>query len=503
MTSPNEVLPNRRVAIVGRPNVGKSALFNRLARRRLAIVHDEEGVTRDRITCEVIHNDERLEMIDTGGIGFVDGKTQRDVIARGIQVQIEAALEDAALCLFVVDLQVGLHPLDSEVARLLHEAGRRVFLLANKADSPDAELKAGEFEALGFPVFPVSALHNRGTDAVLDEVLRILPPAPPPADIAPLKVAIVGRPNAGKSSLINRIIGEERLLVTDIPGTTRDCVEIPFSIGKGEATRHYVLIDTAGLRQRNKLKTAVDKFARMRMEDSVANADVVILCLDATEGPKGLDKRLAGLIDEHHKGCIILVNKWDLAEDSEVTQRAYGEALMKQLPRMSHVPLMFASALTGFNVRRLLDAVDVVGGEISRTISTGVLNRMLSDTLEKQPPPMVKSKRFKIFYATQVGTRPITIKFFVNQRALLSPTYERYLFNSLRTAFGLEGAPIVFRMDEKAPREPGGRKAPAVPKLSGDPDADLAPTQRQIRRKKSKIRTREEQRVVNKRKKGR
>lgn len=435
---------NRIVAIVGRPNVGKSAIFNRIVGRRIAIVHDQPGVTRDRITAEARFRDERFDVIDTGGLGFIDGAAAKDEISAAARVQAEIAIADASVIIFVTDATEGVTPLDREVATLLRESGRPVLLAANKADHERLDTQSVEFEELGFPVFPVSALHNRGFDALLRAVLERLPPGESPTVAHPLKVAIVGKPNAGKSSFINRILRSDRVIVSPIPGTTRDSVEIPFTIGKGPQARHYRLIDTAGLRKLRRAEEPVERWSVMRAEKSIEDADVVCLMIDAAQGPTEQDKKIAGKILDARKGCVVLINKWDLASgESKVSQREYEEALRRELYFLSFVPVVFVSASSGYNVRKAIETIDAVAAHISTTLPTSALNKILHDAVKRVAPPRVGGKRLKFYYAVQTGTRPLRFRFFVNQPELSVPSYQAYLIGAIREAAGLEGAPIV------------------------------------------------------------
>lgn len=446
-TSPESIVPPARViAIVGRPNVGKSALFNRIVGKRLAIVHEQEGVTRDRLASEATWFDERFQLIDTGGIGYMDDNAPQGVIEQGMQRQVKAAMEDAAVLILVVDVMAGLHPLDVEVASLIRSTGRPVIIAATKADNGTLAQAANDFSQLGFPVFPVSSLHNLGISELVAAAMKPLPVYVETTQANPLRVAVCGRPNAGKSSFINRLIGRERVIVSEIAGTTRDSVEIPFSIGAGPAARHYVLMDTAGLRKKVKARTAVEKFGILRMDASIANSDVVVLVIDASEGPTVLDKKIAQRIHENQKGCVVLVNKWDLAgeSDEKVTLDEYTKALLRHMPFFEHCPVLFGSAKTGFNMSRVMEAIDQVAAETMREFTTGVLNRVIHDAMIKRPPPNIKGKRLKVLYATQAGTRPLRLRFFVNNSELVTSMYERYLMNRLREKFGLMGAPIVF-----------------------------------------------------------
>jgi GTP-binding protein len=454
----------RIVAIVGRPNVGKSAMFNRIIGRRLSIVHEQAGVTRDRLSAEAVWNGQAFELIDTGGLGFIDRESTPDHIEHNLREQALAAVEDAAVIIFAVDITAGLTPLDREVARLLHASGRAVLLAANKADTEAVERLGDEFLALAFPVFPVAALHNRGFDALLEAVLARLPEEEPAQREKSLKVAVVGKPNAGKSSFINRLLQANRVIVSDIPGTTRDSVEIPFTIGDGPSSRHYTLIDTAGLRHIRREHNAVELFSTMRAKDSIENADVVVLMMDAEVGPTEQDKKIAATIAEHQKGCVIAVNKWDLAE-GKVEQDAYRTALLKAMPFFSYVPVVFLSAVSGLNVKKCLRTIDVVAANIDATLTTGMLNRVLHKATARVAAPAMGNKRFKLYYATQIGTRPIRLNLFANEPRTLAPPYRLYLLNQIRAAYGLEGAPIIlaFKSSHGDPEtdEKNRRKRPA------------------------------------------
>ena len=434
----------RVVAIVGRPNVGKSAMFNRLAGRRVAIVHAQSGVTRDRLMREVSWNDERFELVDTGGICKIDGSAKDDVIEAGIYDQVAAALGDAVVAIFVVDIQAGLTPVDEWVAGELRARGCKIVVAANKADGESHDIGAVDFERFGFPVFPVSALQNRGFDEMMKPVVEALPEAENATVDNPLRVTIVGRPNVGKSSYINRILRNNRVIVSNIPGTTRDSIDIPFTVGKGPQARHYVLVDTAGMRRSGKIDSSVERFSLFRAEKSIKSANVVIHVLDAKQGPTAFDKKIAALISEYNRGCIVLVNKWDLAE-GEVTQRQYGPALVETMPFMGHCPVLFASAKTGYNIRQTIEAIDYVAGQVTVEIPTGILNRTIQDAFERVKPPSDNGRRMKIYYATQVGSDPVRIRIFVNNQKIVTPAYRSYLIKRLRAKFGLEGAPVVLQ----------------------------------------------------------
>jgi GTPase len=442
MTPTNtEAAGHRVVAIVGRPNVGKSALFNRIAGIRLAIVHEEVGVTRDRITREVIWRDQRFELIDTGGIGFIDKAKTDDSIARGTRSQVDVAIQDAAVVIFVTDITSGVVPLDQEVAKLLRVSGKKVFVAANKVDHAQRETGLAEFERLGFPVLPVSALHGRGVDTMMQFVLAELPPAEKYFEKGALRVAIVGRPNVGKSSYINKLLGSERVIVSEVPGTTRDSIEIPFAIGAGNSARHYTLIDTAGMRKVGKVHGSVERFSLFRAEQSIEHADVVVLMLDAEQGPTVQDKKIAAKILDEKKGCVLIVNKWDLAQG--IKPADYEAALRKVMFFLNFAPMRFVSAKSGFNMKESIDVIDEVASQVRATLTTGLLNRVMRDAFDRVQPPMVQGKRLKYYYCTQTGTRPLRVRFFVNETTRLTPAYRSYLLSALRKVFGLEGAPVI------------------------------------------------------------
>jgi GTP-binding protein len=456
-----DIEPRRRVvAIVGRPNVGKSALFNRLAGRRVAIVHPQSGVTRDRLIREVSWDNQRFDLIDTGGIAEPDGAASTDAIERAIRIQAEMAIQDAAVVIFTVDLTAGCTPLDMEVANLLRKQGRTTFVAANKADTEEFDTAVSNFRELGFPAFPISALHGRGLEPLMRNVLKALPNTPNPTVQNPLKVAIVGRPNVGKSSFINALLGSDRVIVSPVPGTTRDSITIPFVVGTGPQARHYVLIDTAGLRKHARVDTSVEVFSRMRAEHSIREADVVVLILDASAGPLEQDKKVAATVQEFGKGCVVLVNKWDLLPP-ETTPGEYTEPLVRVMPFIAFCPVIYASAKTGFNVRRSIEAIDRVGASTQTKLPTGLLNRSLLNAYERVHPPMVQGRRLKIFYATQVGTAPIRIRLFVNDPKRITPAYQVYMIRVLRESFGLEGAPVVLHFTAR--REPPEHSKPAKP----------------------------------------
>jgi len=438
-TEQNNRLPV--VAIVGRPNVGKSALFNRIAGRRISVVHSESGVTRDRLMIEVFRDDRAFLLIDTGGISHIDGSESKDLIESSIHRQVESALDDADCVIFLTDLRAGVIPLDQEVARFLHSRNIPVVIAANKADTEKEEPLADEFNELGFPVVPVSALHARNISALMDEIIPHIPATAQLTTDERLRIAVVGRPNVGKSSFINAMLKDDRLIVSDIAGTTHDSIDIPFSLGEGESARHYLLIDTPGIRRANKISTAVDKFGVIRAKDSIDSADVCVLMMDAVQGPTSYDKKIADLVTSSDKGCVLIVNKWDLSED--IKKKEYAKALRKAMPFMRHCPVVFVSALTGHSVHDSIEMIEHVAAQVTARIPTGTLNRAIEDAETRVSPPSVRGKRLHIYYSVQTNVKPLKFSLFVNNPKLVVPNYREYLINSLRDKFGLEGAPVI------------------------------------------------------------
>ncbi len=443
----SESPPSERiVAIVGRPNVGKSALFNRLVRRRLAIVHAEEGVTRDRLLARAEWLGQRFQVVDTGGLALMDCAKTGDEIQLATAAQVQTAIADSAAVILVVDLTAGLQPLDSEVARLLRKSGRPVVVAANKADLPEQDGQAGDFAALGYPVRPVSAAHGRGIDELVAAVLPHLPPESGQAEPPRLKVAVVGRPNVGKSSFINRLTGQNRVIVSDVPGTTRDSITVPFTLKTAAGgERHYTLVDTAGMRKQGRVHASVEKFSLFRAEQGIAEADIVVLVLDAAEGPGAQEKKIAALIREHRKACVVLVNKWDLAKGTAVKSADYEEVMRRELFFLGDIPVLFASAASGYQIRRSFEVIDTVAARLETKMPTGVLNRVLRDAFAQSQPPFSKGKQLKFYYATQTGRNPPRVTLFVNDPKLSTPAHQAFLTGRLRAAFDLAGVPLVLR----------------------------------------------------------
>jgi GTP-binding protein len=431
------------VSLVGRPNTGKSALFNRIAKKRVAIVFDQPGVTRDRVTREVELSGRKIMLVDTGGIAF-DKRVTRDPLDEETRSQAALAVEDSAVCVIVVDTREGITPLDSEVIKRVRESGVPCVIAANKCDKAEDDWRAAEFERFGLPVYATSAEHGRGVDSLVEYVVSKLPPSEADVSAArPLRVAVVGRPNAGKSSYINRLLNAPRVIVSEIAGTTRDAVEVPFTIGSGPEARHYMLVDTAGMKPHTKMsKTSVDNFSLFRSEQAIEEADVVLLLLDPVLGPTMQDKRIAGKILDANKACVILMNKWDLAQEQGMTETKSIPALRKIMPFLNFAPVVFCSNKSGYNIRRTVDAIDRAAASASERLPTGMLNRVFTAATKKTLAPMVKGKRLKVYYALQVSTNPQTIRLFVNDPKLVTPAYLSFLEKNVRARFGLEGAPL-------------------------------------------------------------
>lgn len=473
------------IAIVGRPNVGKSALFNRIVRRRIAIVHDEPGVTRDRVIAEAEWAGHPFTLVDTGGIGLLRGEKSEDEIARAALTQVAMAIEAAHVIVLVTDVQQGLVPLDQEVAQRLRRSGKPVLVAVNKVDTSQVEAQASEFARLGFErVFPVSAIHGQGIEPLMEAALEMLPgmagvPAatgsqsvhPDQAEVAPstpgpVKLAIVGRPNVGKSSIVNALTRSERVLVSPIPGTTRDAVDVPFEVETEGVRQRYVLIDTAGIRKTRRIDDSIEFFSVKRAEDSIGRCDIAVFVLDAESGITEQDKKIADQIVGQRKACIVAVNKWDLvdaavrqAREDEIRRRQtkanqrgpklmttlaeFGEWVQERLFFLDYAPVIFTSAHSGFNLERLLEAVRYVAAQLQQTIPTAILNRALQDAVERRQPVSSHGHRLKFFYATQVNQKPPTFLLFVNRHDLFPTPYHKYLADQLRRAFGYEGCPLI------------------------------------------------------------
>lgn len=487
------------IAIVGRPNVGKSALFNRIVGRRIAIVHDQPGVTRDRVMAEAEWHGRPYTLVDTGGIGLLRREKADDVITAAALQQVDLAIDAADVILFVVNVQEGIVPLDQEVAKKLRTIQKPVLLVVNKADNYQATAGAAEFSQLGFQqIYPVTAIHGSGVEDLMDEAVAFLPQwsavskpietdeadsqeanatleegedgevLPPRRPDGPKRLAIVGRPNVGKSSIINRVTGSDRVIVSAIPGTTRDAVDVPFEVVTEAGREQYVLVDTAGVRKARRIDDSIEYFSVERTKGAIARCDIAVLVIDAMNGITEQDKKIADVIVEQRRACIVVVNKWDLvaedvrkAREQEIEVRSgknrdrddrqkrlttlseFGQWVQERLFFLDYAPVIFTSAKDGFQLDRLLEAVRYVSSQLKQKVPTAILNRTLNDAIERRQPVSDMGHRLKFYYATQVRQAPPTFLLFVNRDELLSSPYMKYLSGEMRKAFGYEGCPIL------------------------------------------------------------
>lgn len=431
------------VAIVGRPNVGKSTLFNMLAGERIAIVKDTPGVTRDRIYAEATWLKYQFTIMDTGGIE-PESKNQ---MLRSMREQAEMAIEMADVVMFVVDVRQGLVDADYQVADMLRKARKDVVLVVNKVDNFDKmEADVYEFYNLGIgEPYPISSVSKLGIGDMLDEVTALFPKGVEEEEDDRPRVAIVGKPNVGKSSIINKLLGEDRVIVSDIAGTTRDAIDTPITWDG----REYVFIDTAGLRRKNKIKEEIERYSILRTVSAVERADVVVLVIDATEGVTEQDAKIAGIAHDRGRGMIIAVNKWDAVEKDNHSVKKYTNEIRSVLSFMPYAEILFISAETGQRLPKIFDVLDVVIQNQQMRVATGVLNEILTEAVAMQQPPSDKGRRLKIFYMTQVSVKPPTFVLFVNDKRLMHFSYTRYLENKIRDAFGFGGTSLRFLIRER------------------------------------------------------
>lgn len=432
------------VAIVGRPNVGKSTLFNKITGQRISIVEDTPGVTRDRIYADASWLDKHFTLIDTGGIE----PQSKDEILSQMRRQAQMAIEMADVVIFMVNVRDGLTANDSDVASMLLKAKKKIVLAVNKVDNiGDPPFEFYEFYNLGLgdPI-AISSTHGLGVGDLLDEVCAQFPEdADTSEGEGEIKVAVIGRPNAGKSSLINKILGENRLIVSNIAGTTRDAIDSRFQFGEDK----YVLIDTAGMRKRGKIDEVVERYSVIRSLAAVDRSDVCVIMIDGTEGICEQDTKIAGYAHEQGKACIIAINKWDAVEKDTKTMKEFTDRLKEEFAYMSYASLMFISAKTGQRIDKLLEEIKRINEQHKRRITTGMLNDMLNEAMAKQQPPSDKGKRLKIYYGTQSSVAPPTFILFVNSEELFHYSYLRFIENQLRTMFGFDGTPVKFIIREK------------------------------------------------------
>ncbi|HPF53719.1 MAG TPA: ribosome biogenesis GTPase Der [Clostridia bacterium] len=426
------------VAIVGRPNVGKSTLFNRLIGRRLSIVEDTPGVTRDRIYGDAEWLDYHFTLIDTGGIE----PANEDKIAVQMRRQAELAIETCDVILFLVDGREGMTSADEDVATMLRKSGKPVVLAVNKLDAPKYNDAIYEFYALGLgnPII-ISSGQGLGLGDMLDEVCRNFGRIEDNGEDESINIAVVGKPNVGKSSLVNALLGQQRSIVSDIPGTTRDAVDTPFSVNG----KNYVLVDTAGIRRKRAVEDAtIERYSVIRSLAAVRRADVVLIMIDAEQGISEQDVKIAGYVDDEGKPSVVVVNKWDLIEKDTFTMDKMRKDIQSQLAFMDYVPFLFISAKSGQRVNRVLESAEASYGQSIKRISTGMLNDVLNEAVSVNEPPMSSGRRLKLYYATQVSIQPPTFVIFVNEETLVHFSYKRYLENYFRKSFGFGGTPIRF-----------------------------------------------------------
>lgn len=436
------------VAVVGRPNVGKSTLFNKLIGKRLSIVDDTPGVTRDRIYGDAEWLGKKMMLVDTGGI---EPKTD-DVILANMRAQAQLAIDTASVIIFVTDLKSGVTAADMDIAAMLQKSGKPIVLCVNKCDTVgEPPMEFYEFYNLGIgePI-AVSSVHGHGTGDLLDEVIKHIPESEFEEDDEDIiNVAVIGKPNAGKSSLVNRIAGEQRSIVSDIAGTTRDAIDTSVENKYGK----FNFIDTAGLRRKSRVEDKIEKYSVLRAKMAIERADVCVIMIDGADGFTEQDSKVAGLALEDGKACIIAVNKWDIVDKDGKTMDSFRRQLMKDFSFMSYAPIIFISAKTGQRIDRLFELIKYVHSQNTMRISTGMLNDILADATAMVQPPTDKGKRLKIYYMTQASTKPPTFVCFCNKAELFHFSYQRYLENRIRSTFGLEGTPVRFIIRERGDRQ--------------------------------------------------
>lgn len=436
------------VAIIGKPNVGKSTFFNYIVGQRISIVEDTPGVTRDRVYSETAWRDRMFTVVDTAGI---EPETD-DIIINQMRKQAEIAIQIADVIIFLTDIKQGVTAADKDIALMLKKSKKKIVLVCNKADNfGDTPNEIYEFYNLGLgEPLAISAANAKGIGDVLDKVYNLLPDkASDEEESEIIKVAVIGKPNVGKSSLVNRILGEERLIVSDIAGTTRDAIDSNFENEFGK----YTFIDTAGVRRKSKIKENIEKFSIMRTLFAIERSDVCLLMIDATEGVTDQDTKIAGEAHEAGKGIIIVVNKWDEVEKDNYTTENYKKEIYDKLSYLNYAPIIFISVKTGQRVNKLFELINQVAANNAMRMNTSVINQVLNEAIALVQPPTDKGKRLKIFYMTQASTKPPTFVVFVNDKQLFHFSYERYLINQLRKEFGLQGTPIRMIVREKSDKE--------------------------------------------------
>ncbi len=429
------------MAIVGRPNVGKSTLFNRLSRSRDALVDNQPGITRDRLYATINYEGRRIIIVDTGGL---EPSHKPDIMGK-VKAQVMYAIEEADRIIFMVDGRQGLMPGDKEIAELLRKSGKDVIMAVNKVDGPELEHLVGDFYEMGIErVYPISSAHGYGIKQMMSDIVKDIPEAIPEEDRdSRIRVAIIGKPNVGKSSLVNRVLGYERVLVSEEPGTTRDSVDTLFEWEGQE----FILIDTAGLRRKARVKDKIEKFSAIKALRSIDRSHLAIMLIDATEGATDQDAKICGYVIDQAKGLVIGINKWDLIRDSEYKRKRLEYSIQERLKFLPNVPIVKISALTGYNIKRLLNAVILTFNQLSTRVSTGELNRAFHDIVKMHSPEFSSKGRLRFYYITQVGIRPPSFVLFTNRPDDIRPSYKRFISNKLREYLGMDMIPIrlIFR----------------------------------------------------------
>lgn len=438
---------NFTVAIVGRPNVGKSTLFNRIIGRRISIVADKPGITRDRIYGESEWNGKKFTIIDTGGLE----PKSNDIIFAQMKNQVDFAIQNADLILFMVDGKQGLTPTDEEIATILRRCGKKVLLVVNKIDNFENIHDYYEFYKLGYDdITYISASHGRATGDLLDKITDYIPTDSvysQEEDI--IKIAVVGRPNVGKSSIVNAILGENRVIVSDIPGTTRDAVDTYFEADN----KKMVFIDTAGLRRKSRVKEDIEYYSNIRAISAMERADIVLMVLDASLGIAEQDKKIAGIAHDAGKAAVFVVNKWDMIDKDRNTADKYIKTIRDEFKFMDYAPILFVSAKTGQRIPRILDMIETIIENYSFRVKTSILNELIRDSIAIVEPPSIKGRKLKIYYAVQVASKPPTFIFYVNNPELFHFSYVRFIENQLRGNFNFEGTPIIIKSRERKERK--------------------------------------------------
>ncbi len=442
-------MPKPTIAIVGRPNVGKSTLFNQIAGSRISIVEDIPGITRDRIYAQGEWCGRSFTLIDTGGIE----PYSKDEILAQMRVQAEIAIDSADVIIFMVNVRDGVTAADSDVAAMLQKSGKPVVLAANKADTPgEPPMELYEFYNLGLgDPMPISSIHKMGLGDLLDECVKFFPDDVTEEENDRLRVAVVGKPNAGKSSLVNRILGENRVIVSNVAGTTRDAIDSDYE----RAGVKYTFIDTAGIRRKSKVDEIIERYSVIRAYNAVERCDVCLILINAAEGITEQDAKIAGFAHEEGKASVIVVNKWDAVEKDDKTMSAFAQKVRDTLSFMTYAPIVFISALTGQRVEKIFDNITAVHEQSLTRVKTGVLNDVLADATLRVQPPTDKGKRLKLYYMTQVSVKPPTFIIFVNDKELAHFSYIRYIENQVREAFGLTAVPLRFIVRERGKNDDG------------------------------------------------